>query len=257
MSFQNFLDKDQLIVQRLDAGGDGGDSAHRFGAYIFAKSLLDEVDTDWETDLGDYYEHGLSLYTAPDGLLRRHPDTSRWYSRTDNFSRDQTRMILAAAYAMDDTDTAERVLGNLLKRCGWHYNVRPNYVKPGQDGWKWKIPDNIIPSQITMAIRTIENPIFYPVLYILDAFLLVDLALTAYADRKDIKTDGSRTDAHTMLLCDIVSSVRTMPTFWSKLAGKIYKRMDYAGALRYIFSQRRSYDPPLAEPLIAVANRYL
>jgi len=254
---KNFLDQWRLIVQRLDCGGDGGDSAHRFGSYIFVKKLLDQPETEWEDDVDSYYSHGISQYIPENQLPRRHPDPSRWYSRPDNFSRDQTRMLLAAAYAMDDVATSKRIMGNLAKRLGWHNNVRPNYVKPGQDGWKWKIPDNVIPSQITMYIRTTKNKLLYPLLVVLDVFLLVDLALTAYTDRKDIKTDGSRTDAHTMLLCDIVAGVRTMTTPFSWLAGRIYKSMDYAGALRYIFDQRRSFDPPFAEPLIAVAKKYL
>lgn len=262
-NFDPFIDSWGLLVQRLDCGGDGGDSAHRFGSYIFAKAMLvhDKMDVInkeiYVHEYSSYYRRALNLYMPENQLPRRHPDPSRWYSRPDNFSRDQTRMLLAAAYAMEDVTTSKRIMGNLAKRLGWHNNVRPNWVKPGQDGWKWKIPDNVIPSQIAMYIRTTKNKLLYPLLVVLDAFLLVDLALTAYADAKDKRTDGSRTDAHTMLLCDIVAGSRTLVTPCSWLASKIYRRMDYPGALRYIFDQRRSWDPPLAEPLILAVKKTL
>lgn len=244
---RDFIDNFGLITQRVSKGADGGDSTHRFGVFVASEWL---ADTPFEyfqlrkESLKEYYYSTVGKYEVSKDVYVRHPDPEKWYSSPLNFSRDQTRMLLAAMVVMDDKERVGGLAKKLLKNFGLHPNIYPNWCKPGDSEYKKKFPDPIIPSEISAIIRGMELWWAYPALFFLDSFLFLDILFAVCHDRY-LKQTGERTDQHTMLLVDFITAMKRYPTPVSFLARQLYKFTDFEGALKWIFDQERSNDPPL------------
>lgn len=232
---------------------DGGDSCHRTNVVVTALVAVGE-----RAAATQYYYDNIKAFKASETEYRRHPDQSKWYSRPENFSRDQTSMLLVAAAMVGDTDTVKNIALQLLKRKGFHQNTHPNYVVPGDEGYKAKTPDFIAPSEIAAIIRGTNAVILYPLLWVLDAFFFVDILLASMDDSTSKRSEKkSRTDQYVMLVSHLFLSKQKMDTPIAALARKLLKKFDYAGSFRFLFEDPRWSDPPLHNILIPATEAVL
>lgn len=229
---------------------DGGDSCHRTNVVVTALAAVGE-----RAAATQYYYDNIKAFKASDTEYRRHPDQNKWYSRPENFSRDQTSMLLAAAAMVGDTSTVKNIALQLLKRKGFHQNTHPNYFAPGDEGYKAKTPDFIAPSEIAAIIRGTNAIILYPLLWILDAFFFIDI-LFAKMDDDESKRNmkKSRTDQYVMLITHLFLSKQKMDTPIAALARKFLKKFDYVGTFKFLFEDPKWSDPPLHNILIPAAE---
>jgi hypothetical protein len=247
-----YFDEWHLLTQDANSNHDGGDSAHRFATtYVALKSLDQHFWIDGYHELDDYYDFAMKYYESDTaGVFRRHPDPNKWYSKPNNFSRDQMTMIENAVVMAKDTGLASAIIDRMVERRGFHQNIMRNYDEPGQ-----KTPDITTPSEIACLIRGSNNILLAPALLILDAFYLLDIVLAVYDDSLSTKK-GGRTDAYTMLVTNLLVANQKFRTPFSWLAGKALGLVDYKGALNYIF-RKEGGDPPIDKLLIAAAEKVL
>lgn len=238
-----FFDKDGLISQAAPER-DGGDSCHRSNTVVTALISLGAVG-----DATNLYWDKLPGYKASNGLYRRHSDSTKWYSNPNNFSADQTSMLLTAAAMIGDKATVKNIAWNLLKRGGFHQNTHPNHAIPGEDRYKAKVPDWLRPSELATIIRGTNSKVLYPMLALLDGFYLIDVLLAAYDDRLS-KKKGKRTDQWVMLASNLLLTKHKMDTPLAFLARKLMKCFDYEGSFNWLFGTVAFNDPPLHKVLI-------
>jgi len=232
---------------------DGGDSCHRTNVVVTALAAVGE-----RAAATQYYYDNIKAFKASETEYRRHPDQNKWYSRPENFSRDQTSMLLAAAAMIGDTNTVKNIALQLLKRKGFHQNTHPNYFAPGDEGYKAKTPDFIAPSEIAAIIRGTNALVLYPLLWALDAFFFADILFAALDDKKSKeKKPASRTDQYVMLSAHLMLASQKMDTPVAALARKLLKKFDYEGSFRYLFEDPRWSDPPLHNVLIPATEKNL
>lgn len=173
------MDHWNLICQ----GSDGGDSANRTSIYLLVKSWENAPDSSLWTKL-------VSYLTRPDypGILRRHPDPTKWYSDWDRMSRDQTYPFIMAAKEYGDSNTVwSYILGHFLRLFLFTTNIRNNGATAANDGTiydpvsgtKWnygvKLPDITGPDFWAVEIRalpTLVGVCLYPLLCVLDLYTL-------------------------------------------------------------------------------------
>lgn len=254
INFSNNIDRFGLIVQNIYDSADGGDSAHRFGNTYFCLKLLGEEKFMGE-DLYEFYCRCIAQYEAKKDTYRRHPDPSKWYSNPNNFTRDQTVMLMAAMMVQNDKQRMRGLAWSLIKRAGFHQNYHIGTDTTGVWYKDNKIPDPTTPAQVATFIRALDMWYFYPLLYILDAFLLADIYFSEKHDQKK-KLENARTDYHTMLCIDMIKPALKYDTFVAKLARKLYRKLDYKGAIAWIF-RPDSNCPPIDELLIPVCKKYI
>lgn len=246
-----YLDKFGLLTQNAATNQDGGDSTHRFAVtYAMLKVLGHPTWVDGITPIDEYYDKAMDAYEVTPGVFHRHPDIDKWYSATNNFSRDQMTMIENAVIMAKDVGEAHAIIDNMVERHGFHQNIMRNYDEPGK-----KTPDITTPSEIAALIRGSDNKILSPLLLGLDCFYLVDIALAVYDDYLS-KKKGGRTDAYTMLLTNIIVAKQKFwtPMLW--VAGKALGLVDYKGAIEFIF-RPESNDPPIDKLILAAAEKEL
>lgn len=253
INFNPFIDKFGLVAQKDTAGADGGDSAHRFGLTYSCLKLLNLPF--FGTDLDTYYDKAIEQYKVTDELYTRHPDKDKWYSNPKNFSRDQTTMLFKAMLMRGDSGRLRGIFVGILKRFGFHHNVYPNYAKPNDPEYKWKIPDTLTPSEIADALRSYRSVWLYPVISFLDLFKLVDVYL-AERDDEISKKKGKRTDYFVMLCMDVAVSRAVQDTFVMRMVAKRLAKTDYKSSIQWIFSPMWD-DPPIDKLLIPVCERYI
>lgn len=245
-----FIDSHGLIAQAAP-DRDGGDSCHR--SNTIATALISLGADKQGVEL--YYDK-LPGYSAPGGLYRRHSDPTKWYSNPNNFSADQTSMLLTAAAMVGDKATVKNIAWNLLKRGGFHQNTYPNYAIPGEDRYKAKIPDFLRPAEVSTIIRGTNSKLLYPLLVLIDGFYLVDVVLAVYDDYLS-KKKGKRTDQWVMLASNLLLTSKKMDTPLAFLARKFMKMFDYAGSFEWLFGTVAFNDPPLHKILIPACEKNL
>jgi hypothetical protein len=187
-TFQQNLDSWQLITK----AGDGGDTCSRhFTALYCSKHTTKEV------------MHALSLLQV-DGIPRRHPDTSKWYHRTNTTSRDQLIPYLAFT-ATPHSSHPSIVRDSFMRLVAQHarklflftWNTKRNFRYPTPEehaakstpdvpfDYSDKTPDFCGPNVWAIYLRglmhykcnKIAQWAAYPILHILDLHKFADICL--------------------------------------------------------------------------------
>lgn len=107
---------------------EGGDTAHREGAFIFFSAL-----TGGDMSYLRQWYHQIKLLLAhpiEKGVWRRHPDVGKWYGDWDRMSRDQATSLVVAMSILGLEDELEIFYGCLFRRGSFMTNSRHNGVYP-------------------------------------------------------------------------------------------------------------------------------
>jgi len=254
--FLKYYDKYNLITQKLSTGGDAGDSCHRTMNVLACLKLSGEAYSFDNKPIEDSYIRCFGDFHIGDGEYRRHPDQTRWYSLPENFSRDQCIMLLWAMLTFDDPEAAHEAFDGFKSRRFMNQNTHPNYYMPGEPGYRQKIADPMTPGQWALLLRAMGNKLFYPIVCMLDIFMLIDIPLNIYDDYKS-KKKGCRTDAYTMAAALAISTKQKFDNPIAMLARKLLSYTDYKGAIEWIFNGPDSNDPPVHTIMLPLCEKYI
>jgi hypothetical protein len=165
----NYRDKFKVITQK---NKDGGDTLNRTAHYYSALSILNlRDDNNKSSSIGLMFEDIKITRSLDLGRYCRHPDTSAWYSNPDNVTRDQMAPMECAMALTENTPFLKQHLKLRLKRGLLHFSTQDQIE--GQPGKvKYKLPDLPSPLELAVMIRGLNLKIFYPLLFLLDLFLL-------------------------------------------------------------------------------------
>lgn len=200
------------------ADGDTGDSAQRVGTFFSLVGMLGKKQSVLD------YDTAINAHTAGPGVYRRSPLKSFWGYRTNNFSRDQWQALqLSFATNADKVRLCDSML-QLVKSGLLHQNTHT-----GTDGDFKKFPDIAHPSHFAVFIRGMNWWLLWPVLCILDLFLLGDLLA-----RK------SAADYDNMLAPQMLYANIKLQTPVSKLAISLYVKTDFISCLEKYHSVQRN-----------------
>lgn len=245
-----YIDKWGMIVLR---NGDGGDSSAWTGREAFLRIM------DGETPDVLNFVCRLRIHTIGFGKYRRHPDPTKWYSNSANFTRDQYQPLLAgmAAYGM-----WREILCAMLRRilrAGFYQNISPDYVMTGP----WKVPDwsgfSYDIRALLFSIRT--SKLFYPICALLyPIFIFTDVLniIGAISIVVEAKRDPTFSDDSNFLFSQILQEV-VCPTACSITAKYIYLRYRPGGpefAINDYYNPRNN-SVPMADTFLSVVNKYL
>jgi hypothetical protein len=169
----------------------GGDSAQKTGLNRFLKFLKVNSDKEQLARESAKFEQELDGLEDPNrpNYYRRHPDPSQWWSRSNNFTRDQQRSIVMACGALKLKKRLFGLLWAHIKRFGFYQNNRhpdpkrnevlPNWLVRLVPKWEgWKFPDFAAPNHWGEYIRAIymlgglykSIAVLWPILLICDLF---------------------------------------------------------------------------------------
>lgn len=202
-----YIDSYGLIVQDLNgySKGDAGDSAHKTSHLEIALNLMDESSHPSFQKLVDVQK------ATP---FVRHPDTSKWYSQTNRMSRDQSYpYIIALALAGRFKDLFHFFIRHALHGFLFTWNTYPNYVMPGEAGYKKKLPDLTLFEFFNIYIRGFRLFPLYPLLLLGDLEMLISCLIKRFDSDKDVCNS----------LASVLLAKEIMPTPLSYLARKILK----------------------------------
>jgi hypothetical protein len=208
-----YEDKFGLITQK---NGDGGDTCQREGMFIFFIELL---FINLLISKTMYFKMKKRFLTAVlpqlevgNGIYRRHPDSTKWYSNPNNLSRDQ-QVSLVFSLGIFDEDKLRLLFERHKRRGGFYQNTRRNWGKEG-----WKIPDFAGPSHWGQYIRSFKAKGWRWLLYFCDFFACIHAISNAIRCIYD--TD------HSDDLNFVTSQLQAKyiwPTFWTNIANWIYR----------------------------------
>ena len=153
--------------------GDAGDCAHNTGFNRFLRYCKFKNDPDQLNREQNKFAQELDMLEDPKkrNNYRRHPDETYWYSRSNNFSRDQQRPLVMAMGALKQKKRLFGLIWEQVKRFGLYQNNRHPDETRG-----WKMPDVPAPNHIGEYIRAIYMlggvfkliAVLYPVLVVCD-----------------------------------------------------------------------------------------
>lgn len=254
--FRDYIDGYQLITQHKRAGGDGGDSCHRTMNILSCLKLIGEQHSFDTTPIDDSYDRCLNEFSIDGELYRRHPDITKWYSRPENFSRDQCIMLLWGMITFGDDGAVHQLFDAFFNRKFMNQNTYPNHTNPGDPEYIKKVADPVTPGQLAMLLRGMNVKWHYPIVCLLDLFMLIDIPLNIFDDYKS-KKKGKRSDAWTMMAAVALSTKQRFdnPVAW--LARKILSFTDYKGAITWIFATPENNDPPIHEIMLPLCEKYI
>lgn len=211
----------------VQADGDSGDSAQRTATYAVLSALVRDPDHKlWET--------ATEVLSVAPGRYRRTPDMSHWGHDPTCFSRDQHSIVNLAHAALGRKKDLKASCWELTKSFGFHQN----FLRGSDDlERRWKFPDPINPTEVSVMIRGLGWWWLYPLLYILDVGFLVDLI-----------TRKRRTwDYDNMLAQNLFYAVSRYPTRVGVLAFELYEETDFRERLKLYYSLEENGIPPMAE----------
>ncbi len=223
-NISRYIDEYGMIVQ-LD--GDGGDSFHRMNMYDVGYKKREQLNISNKHWPSIDMEKTLNKLECPNskGLYRRHPKPKIWYSDCDRLSRDQTIPFI---YASGLSGRYKRLFKFMIRhifRLGFMTNVRNNHSMPGDENYKWKIPDWCGPRIFNMYIRAFltERPklaiFLMPILMLGDLQNFINSLIKVFIYGK--KSNHSDDLNHILIL---MQAKETAPTPLSWLARKIYAK---------------------------------
>lgn len=194
-------DKWGLIVQ---ADGDGGDTAQRTGMYYFGRWMheANHLEGLVHPQLAEEFATDTRKLEDPDkpGFFWRHPNKDQWWSRTEDFSRDQQDALVIALGAFKEMGPLRRLYRERRKRF---FRYQNKDVPTLQAFGVW--------------IRAFQEELLYPVLWLTDLGLLINAVFIWASARKN--PDDTDDINHIMRLAQ---AYYFMPTPVSWLARKLY-----------------------------------
>lgn len=245
---EDFLDTYRRLLAQYSGYGniicqnnrDQGDSCQREGTCV-ALLVLDGHNYEGNERL----KHSLSQLRVAPGVYRRSPNLHYWGSNPNNLSRDQRAMLELAMALCEDKKNLKEAGLYLLKRGGFHQNTHPGTDAPDD---AWKIPDIVSPGELAVFIRGLDAWWLYPLLYVLDLGLLVD-----------ISTRKKRLwDADNMLAVNIIYANKKYPTLVAKLAKKLYNWQSAMEQIKaYYTNDDNNGIPPLGKMYLHVIKKFI
>jgi len=202
-----YIDQWGLIVQDLNgySKGDAGDACHKTSHLAIANYLNGQ-------QLHSSFQRLIEVQKATPFV--RHPDSSKWYSRTDRMSRDQSfPYVIALALLANFGMLFHFFIRHALHLFLFTWNYYPNYVMPGDTDYKRKMPDITLFEFFNVYIRGFRLYPLYPLLLIGDLEMLGSCLIKRYDSDKDVCNS----------LASVLLAKEIMPTPLSYLARKILK----------------------------------
>lgn len=207
------FDSEIGVVTQVD--GDTGDSAQRTATLVILSMLLE----NGSAGPGLVYQRMLTVLKVGRGRFTRSPLPSHWGSDPTNFSRDQHSMLMLAMAIMGDKKELKETFMEIVKRGGFHQN----FLRGTDDiERRWKCPDIIAPTQLSVMIRGLNLKLLYPILTLLDLGFLLDLIF-----RKNKPWDYDN-----MLAPNLMFAAVVMPTFVSRFACRKYGETDFIARVK-------------------------
>jgi len=235
-----YLDKNYHVCQ---ADGDGGDSTHRIGSISACSTNKELVDLMTKALIINEEYSGV-------GRFCRNPSPGRWYSNPNNTTRDQMQAVEAGWIVTNNVEQARRHFKQRLKRFMFHFSHENDGYDSGLPLIK-KFPDITGPVESTLIIRGAQFSITRPLLYLLDiAYVLELLIFRRFAPLRDWDWDAS-------FLPMLVAAKKRWPTFWIKIAIKMYAKLPVIERLRHYYSEKNGLNgiEPLGELLVDCYER--
>lgn len=213
VAIKGYRDSFGLITQ---ANKDGGDTANRTGSYYtFLKALNAPYDDLNRPVLSGLCEDLSKLQKWP-GRYMRHPDVTQWYSNPWNFTRDQSIQLQAAMVCFSLSRKAITVFFKRLLIGLFHWNFETGDNNPAT--FKYTFPDPWAPIELSQFIRATDSWWCYPLLWLTDAQLYIDIRFS----RATEIANGSN-DFDVGYLPILLSCTGKWKTFWGDLAIRRYK----------------------------------
>jgi len=247
-------DAHNLVVQK---DGDPGDSAYRTAILSFLLKMINHPRAN------EYYLNMIHNLTVVPGVYCRTNNPLHWGSNPNNLSRDQAAALMLAATVNEN----HLVVDNYYKKCynreelkevpkygkllrllnpilGFHQNVHPGTDAP--DSFR-KVPDIIGIGETRNEIRRKRQWFKYPLLVIKDIGFLIDLKLRS----------SQLWDFDSLYAKDLIYANENMPTPFSLLARKLYKKTDYIERIRNNYADKNNGVEPLGELYELVCRKYI
>lgn len=228
----DYVDRFGMIVTKFDR--DGGDSCAHGCAILYASLLTHRPMLDCNV---------YTIRLQKDDTYCRHPDKTKWYSRSNTLSRDQFTSMLILLGQMEDKDQLRRLFHAHLKHCllfAW------NTTGVDTDGKDWKVPDLTFIDILGLWIRAFRCHILYPLLFLFDTPALIGSILYRF------KFVASTIQMNHVLIVDF--SNRVMPTFISRLTMWIYGKKTPTDALTTSWGSE--WQPPVNTYLIPLIESW-
>lgn len=228
------------LISQLDK--DMGDTLQRTGSYYTLLYFLgvDRDDLHRRLDLG--FNQDMNALTFKDGIYRRSNDPDYWGYDFRNCSRDQIFAAQSAIVTFRDFKRGRSLFYEFFKRGFVNQNSHSNWLYPWDADFSWKIPDIPTPSQLSLLVRGIGSPYLYPIIFVLDAFIIIDIKFfRSYSSRElwdyDIKQ-----------IPGLIAANSYLPTIWSRWGLNIYmqQRQDIDMRVKYYNQDKFNGIKPLA-----------
>lgn len=241
--------------------GDGGDSCCRNYTFHLRNAILAKLGLPQSSStpmVADPYKTMMSL-EVDDGVYVRSPTlnvlTSQpmWYNNPATTSRDQLTPVICynAFMAFHGAPAGFSALGRLISKCQGRFGFAQN--NQTADG-KSKIPDFMTPDLWSISARA-HGYIFYPVIAVLDVFILLSIMFKLWAPIVKDSTLNLRlpgpTDTDDENINNIIMAAQhTFDTPFSWLARKLYKRFRGQNVGNTYFGEKN----PIMGALVAYSN---
>lgn len=229
------------LISQLDK--DMGDTLQRTGSYYTLLNFLGAEKDDLGRTLAEGYAADMDQLTYKDGIYRRSNDPDYWGFNPNNCSRDQIFAAQAAIVTYRDFDRGRSLFHQFLKRGFLNQNVRHNWSYPWEKSYVWKIPDIPTPSQLSLLLRGLGNRLVYPLVFLLDAFIIADIQFFRRLDKRQLW------DYDVKVLPSLIAANSYLPTLWSRWGLSLYlrDRNDITQRVRYYNQDKFNGIKPLAE----------
>jgi hypothetical protein len=243
---KNYRDDFKLITQN---DKDGGDSSCRAGILYTLLALNDAHSDDQGRLILGGFRADLTKYTESNGIFRRHPDPTKWYSFSGCFSRDQHSQLLLAAAALKD----RRSLWNLTKRFFLRVGVHQNTYDMGPTS-KRKIPDIMTPGELSCILRgfTLNRAML-----ILTGIPILACDVLALLDNV-FRTANKKWGQDNLIAARLMFELHNYPSPVTYLNRAIYRHTDYQYQLtRYYTNENNNGIPPLGDIYVAISKEII
>lgn len=205
------------------ADGDMGDTANRIGALYSCLAALNEPYDDMYTETSAGLRETLIFLTWGlfPGRYRRGYAPGRWFNNPDNMTRDQMVPLECAMALTKNFKIARKHLAKRLMRCLFHFSTQNDGDDAGP--LKYKFPDPPTFTELAVLVRACNFWLLYPLLMILDLFVLIDVLLSFKFASKD--SDNT-------LLPQLLTCTLKMPTPVAWLIRHFYAKRDVVDKLK-------------------------
>lgn len=222
MSFDPYFDENGLICNAWQGPRfDGGDTGQKTGLLRFGRYLKFIKNKDQLGREQAKYAQELDMLEDPErpGWYRRHPDPTKFWSNSRNFSRDQHRSIVIAMGALKQQKRLLRTLWEHIKRFGFYQNDLKH------DGTKKLVGDICSPAEWGEWLRALVHSglwgfrVLYPLLLISDLWAILGILVSMINWKNPDDADDDN------LIMSTLQAKLVMPTPLSWIARKLYVKI--------------------------------